>query len=98
MTSGRCLIGVGSFGGTSSVAHKKQIHDLFGGFGLKLSDPSNDNTFLRIISEIQVARSGYKEVPDHLVVNFDVCDENIILIVFIFINTMENVSDGEDTE
>jgi hypothetical protein len=71
---------------------------LFGGLSLKLGDPSNDNTFFRIISEIEVARGGYEEVPDHLVVNFDVCDENIILIVFIFINTMENISDGEDTE
>ena len=98
MTSGRCLIGIGRFSGTSSVAHKKQIHDLFGGLSFKLGDPSNYNTFLRIISEIKVTRGGNKEVPDHLIVNFDLCDENIILIVFILINTMENISDGEYTE
>ena len=55
MASRGGLVGVGGFGGTSPVAHEEEIHDLFGGLGLKFGDSSNNNTFFGIISEIEVA-------------------------------------------
>ena len=95
MASGWSLISVGSLCGTSSIAHKKQVHDLLGGLCFKLSDSCDDDTFLRVVSKIKIARSGDEEVSDHLVVDFDVGDEDIILIVLVFVDLVENILDSQ---
>ncbi len=55
MASRGGLVGVGGFSGTSSVAHEKEVHDLFGGLSLEFGDSCNDDTFLGVVSEVEVA-------------------------------------------
>ena len=55
MASRGGLISVSGFGGTSSVAHEKEVHDLFGGLSLEFGDPCDDNAFFGVISEIEVS-------------------------------------------
>jgi hypothetical protein len=50
MTSRRCLIGICGLGRPSSVAHQQQVHNLLGRLSLELSDTSNDDTLLWIVS------------------------------------------------
>lgn len=98
MASRGGLIGVGGFGGTSSISHEEEIHDLFSGLCFELCDSCDDNTFLWVISEIKIARCGYKEVSDHFVVDFDVGNEHVVLIIFVFVDAMEDISDGKNTK
>ena len=89
------MVGICGLCGTSSVTHKKQVHDLFGRLCFKLSDSCDNNTFLRIVSEIKIARGGDEKVSDHLIVDFNVGDEDIVLVVLVLIDLVEDILDGQ---
>ncbi len=55
MASRGGLISVSGFGGTSSVAHEKEVHDLFSGLGLEFGDSCDDNAFFGVVSEIEIS-------------------------------------------
>ena len=98
MASRRSLVCVCGFCGSPSVTHVEEVHDLLSGFGLELSDSSDDYAFFGIVSEVEVTRSGNEKVSDHLVVNLDISDVDIIFVVFVFVDSVENVFDCENTK
>lgn len=55
-------------------------------------------TSFRVIPEFQVSGSGYKEVPNHFIIDFDVVDDNIIVIVCILVDKFEDILNGEHAE
>lgn len=98
MASRRSLVCICRFSRSPSVTHVQQVHDLLSRFSLELSDSSYNNAFLGIISQVKISRSRYQEISDHLIVNLDVSDVNIILVVFVFIDSVKNVFDSQHTK
>ena len=94
---GRSLVGVGGLSGSAPVADEQQVHDLLGGLGPKLSDPSDDHALLWVVTQVKIARGGDEEVADHLVVDFDVGDEYFVVVVRVFFDGLEYVADGQNT-
>lgn len=94
MASGRGKISIGSFGGSSPISNEKMIHDLLGWFSSKFCNSSHHNTFFRVISELEISWGRDKEISDHFIVDLDVGDGDIVFVVWIFIDVVENISNG----
>lgn len=91
------MVGIGGLCGSSPVANQKQIHDLLSRLSFELSHTCHDNTFLRIISQLQVPGRWHKQISNHFVVDFDIGDDDVVLVVRIFVDIVEDIPNGEDT-
>lgn len=95
MTPGWGEIGIGGLSSPPSISNQQQVHNLFGGLSLELRDSCHNNALLRIIPKFQISRGWHKQIPNHLIVDLHICDDNIVLVVWILLDVVEDVPDGE---
>lgn len=86
MTARRREVSIGSLCGSSFIANHQQVHDLLCGLGAELSNSCNSDAFVTVVPQLQVPRCDYKQIADHLVINFDVGDVYCVVIITVLLD------------
>lgn len=87
------LVRVRGFGSPSAIALVEEVHDLLRGNSLVFGNSSDGDTLDWVVAELEVLGLLDEEVANGFVVDFNVADENLVLVVEVAFDEFEHVSD-----